>query len=411
VQRLVAQDGELSQFLKRYIDGENSVFARTLVAHVGRDSALMKVLDPQQSDGLLTTLRKNVEDQLTHQRDRLLDEFSLDKKDGALSRLLSELTANHGDVGKALQTKIDAVIKEFSLNEENSALSRLVQNVTRAQTTITNEFSLDNETSCLSKLKREMMTVLEAHVKTNAEFQEEVKVALQKLTVTREIEAGTPRHGIKFEDAVLQLVSRQANDLGDVALHTGAKTGHLKGRVVGDVVVELGPESAAPNAKIVFEAKERESYAIEKAREEIELARKNRESQIGVFVYSKRTAPVNLRPISRIGCDIFVIWDAEDPATDIHLSSAFDIARALCVRQSRLSENATADFAAIDKSINDVERRAENLDEVGKYAETIKSSSEKILKRVNIDRDELKKQVVILRDKISDLRTAVSPVD
>jgi len=160
VQRLISKDGELSQFLKSHIDGENSTFARTLIAHVGRDSALMKVLDPQQSDGLLTTLRKNVEEQLKGQRDRLLDEFSLNNKDGALARLLNELTTSHGDVGKALQTKIDTVIKEFSLNEENSALSRLVQNVTRAQTTITNEFSLDNDTSCLSKLKRELIELL-----------------------------------------------------------------------------------------------------------------------------------------------------------------------------------------------------------------------------------------------------------
>ena len=136
VQRLVAHDGELSQLIKSFIDGENSLFARTLVSHVGRDSVLMKVLDPQQSDGLLTTLRNSVDEQLTRQRDRLLKEFSLDNKDGALARLLCELTNNHGDVSKALQTKIDTVIKEFSLNEENSALSRLVQNVTQAQRTI-----------------------------------------------------------------------------------------------------------------------------------------------------------------------------------------------------------------------------------------------------------------------------------
>src|SRR5262245_50562109 len=90
VQRLVAHDGELSQLIKGFIDGENSLFARTLVAHVGRDSALMKVLDPQQSDGLLTTLRKSVEDQLVRQRDHLLKEFSLDNKEGALARLLAE---------------------------------------------------------------------------------------------------------------------------------------------------------------------------------------------------------------------------------------------------------------------------------------------------------------------------------
>src|SRR5262245_13625265 len=62
VQRLLAHDGELSQLIKSFVDGENSLFARTLVAHVGRDSALMKVLDPQQSDGLLISLRKSVDE-------------------------------------------------------------------------------------------------------------------------------------------------------------------------------------------------------------------------------------------------------------------------------------------------------------------------------------------------------------
>src|SRR3954469_16292988 len=68
VQRLVAQDGELSQVIKGFVDGEDSIFAKTLIAHVGRDSALMKVLDPQQSDGLLTALRRNVDEQLASQR-------------------------------------------------------------------------------------------------------------------------------------------------------------------------------------------------------------------------------------------------------------------------------------------------------------------------------------------------------
>jgi hypothetical protein len=222
------------------------------------------------------------------------------------------------------------------------------------------------------------------------------------------VEAGTPRHGITFEDAVLQLICRQAHERGDVPEHVGSKTGQIKGRVVGDIVVELGPESATPGAKIVFEAKERESYPLEKARAEIELARKNRQAQVGVFVYSKKTAPSHLRPISRLGCDIFVIWDADDLATDIHLSSAFDIARCLCVRHSQLSDNATADFNAIDKAINDIEKHAENLDEVKKYAETIQSSSGKILKRIEIDRDALKKQVLFLREKIVELREIAS---
>ena len=127
----------------------------------------------------------------------MLKEFSLDNKDGALARLLGELTTNHGDVGKALQTKIDTVIKEFSLNEENSALSRLVQNVTRAQRTITNEFSLDNDTSCLSKLKRELTELLATSEKKNQLFQEEVKVSLAKIVTQREEADRSTRHGLR----------------------------------------------------------------------------------------------------------------------------------------------------------------------------------------------------------------------
>ena len=116
----------------------------------------------------------------------MLKEFSLDNKEGALARLVGELSTNHGDLTKDLQTRIDVVMKEFSLNEENSALSRLVQNVDRAQRTITSEFSLDNETSALSRLKRELLELLAATEKKNQAFQEEVKVSLARIVTTRQ---------------------------------------------------------------------------------------------------------------------------------------------------------------------------------------------------------------------------------
>lgn len=404
VQRLLAQDGELSTLLKGFVDGENSLFARTLVTHVGRESAIMKVLDPQQSDGLLTTLRKSVDDQLTRQRDHLLNEFSLDNKDGALSRLLSELTVNHGDVGKALQTKIDTVIKEFSLNEENSALSRLVHNVNNAQRTITNEFSLDNDASCLSKLKRELVEQLATSEKKNQQFQEEVKVSLAKIVTQREEAERSTRHGIAFEDAVCDFLVRQSQHAGDVATPTGSLTGLIKNSRVGDCVIELGPDSAAPGSKIVVEAKEKESYSLANAREEIETARKNRGADWGVFVFSKKTAPANLEPFSRYGNDFIIVWDAEDIATDVFLKAGIIAARALCFRAERRSVAEKVDFDVIDKAILDIEKRTNNLDDVRKSAETIQSSSAKILERVRIDREALEKQLDILREKVKDLR-------
>lgn len=408
VQRLVAEDGELSTLLKNYIDGENCVFSRTLMNHVGRESPLMRILDPQQSDGLLSTLRKSVEDQLNRQRDHLLKEFSLDNKDGALSRLVQELTTSHGDLGKALQTKVDEVMKEFSLNEENSALSRLVKEVTTAQQTITNEFSLDSDNSCLSRLKRELKDLLEVSERRNRDFQEEVKVSLAKLITIRQEADRSTRHGLDFQDAVCEFLSRQSQHVGDVATPTGHKTGLIKNCKVGDCVIELGPDSAAPGARIVVEAKEVSGYTLAQACEEIEVARKNRDAELGLFVFSKKTAPASLEPFQRYGNDFVVVWDAEDFNTDVFLKAGILAARALCIRSERQSAAQQCDFEAIEKAILEIEKRARNLDEVRKSAETIQSSSNKILDRVRKDRESLEKQVEILREKLNDLRQIAS---
>jgi hypothetical protein len=337
----------------------------------------------------------------------LLKEFSLDNKDGALTRLITQLTSNHGDLSKDIQTKIDVIIKEFSLNEENSALSRLVQNVTQAQRTITNEFSLDSDTSCLSRLKRELKDLLDVSEKKNQLFQEEVKVSLAKIVVQREEADRSTRHGLAFEDAVCEFIIRQSQHAGDVATPIGHTTGLIKNCRVGDCLIELGPDSAAPGALIAVEAKEKDNYSLAQAREEIETARKNRGADWGVFVFSRKTAPPNLEPFARYGSDFIVVWDAEDVSTDVFLKAGIIAARALCFRTERQSAAQQVDFETIDKAILEIEKRAGNLDEVRKCAETIKSSSEKILDRVRIDREALDKQLEILRERVGDLKTSL----
>jgi hypothetical protein len=401
VKRLVGQDGELSQLIKGFIDGENSQLARTMFAQI---SPLLKQLDPQQSEGLLAVLRTSVETQLAHHRDHVLKEFSLDYKDGALCRLVHELTTKHGDLSKGLQEKIDVIVKEFSLNEEGSALSRLVLNVSQAQRTITNEFSLDSETSCLSRLKRELVELLAASEKKNQQFYEDVRVSLATIATTRREAQRSPRHGLEFEAAVCDFLAREAQHAGDLVIPTAQTTGLIKNCRVGDCVVELGPDSAAPGATIVVEAKEEAGYSLARAREEIETARKNRGAEWGLFVFSKKTAPHELEPFQRYGNDLVVVWDVEDSATDVFLKAGILAGRALCFRAERQSAAQQVDYTTIDMAINEIEKRARNLDEVRVSAETIQSSSSKILDRIRKDRDALEKQVQVLREKMQDLR-------
>lgn len=403
LQRLLSDDGELARVFEGQLHGEGSPLAKRLDGALG---PLLKQLDPQQSEGLLASLQKTVDAELVKQREHLLREFSLDNDQGALKRLVNELTGKHGDLSKDLKGKIDEVIKEFDLNKEDSALNRLVGNVERAQRTITSEFSLDNEHSSLRRLKAELMTILEAHVKTNVEFQEEVKVTLAKLTQKRESEAKTTEHGNVFEEAVYAFLMDEAQQRGDIAALTGAETGAVSKCKVGDVLIQLGPDTEAGDARIVFEAKDDKSYRrLDRILEETALARKNRSADVGVFVFAKQSAPEGMRPLSRFRNDLVVVWDPEDPTSDAYLLAAFEVARACCIEFHRGKAAQELDTDGIDRAINEIEKRAQNLEKIKRPAETIRSSSETILERVRIDQQALERQVALLREKLTALHT------
>lgn len=433
INRLIRKDGELEELLRRLVGDEDSALCKTLTQHIGSSSPLMKLLNPDESDGLISALRVMVEAQLTQQRERVLTEFSLDNKEGALARLVSELNDHHGELSKGLQEKIDVVVKEFSLDEENSALCRLVKNVDRAQRTITSEFSLDNEASALcrlrkilentnqtihdnltldddksalSLLRRELLTILKDHAESNQKFQEEVNTTLTKLVARREEAALSTRHGLEFEAVVCEFLTREAQRQGDIATPVGNTVGLIKSNKVGDCVIELGPDSAAPGAKIVVEAKEKENYTLAAAREEIEEARKNRGAQIGLFIFSQKTAPALQDSWLRYGNDIFVVWNPEDPTTDLYVKTCLSLARALCIKQEKQSAATAADFQAIDKAILEVENRA-SLSEIEGFAKTIQNRSEDILKKVETSRKSLLRQVEILREKTDELKTLI----
>ena len=404
VERLVRQDGELESVLKRNIGTNDSELAKTLAAHFGETSPLMKVLSPDQSQGLLANLQKLVEQQLTAQREQVLKQFSLDNKQSALSRFIGELTERQGELTEELHEKIDEVVKEFSLDDDTSALSRLVRNVDQAQRTITREFSLDEEASALSRLRRELTGLLEKQDEKARKFQEEVLSTLKSMSARKEESERSTRHGLVFEQAVCEMVQRAAQGAGDIATSTGNSVGLIRNCKVGDCVWELGPDNAAPGAKIVVEAKENATYDMQKARQEIEQARKNRGAQVGLFVFSQKTAPDGLDPIQRIGSDVFVVWDSEDVDSDLYLRVALTLAKALCVRSGRHSTKAKADFKAIDSAILEVEKRTGKLEQISTWAETIHRNADKIIGEARKMRLAIERQIDILTEKMDELK-------
>ncbi len=425
VNRLISHDGELTQLLRSEISTEDSGLDKVLQSRFGEESPLMKILDPDQSKGLLASLNEAVQVQLNAQKEHILNQFSLDHKEGALFRFIEELTERQGTFSEDLHNKLDGLVKEFSLDEDNSALSRLVKNVDQSSKRITSEFSLDDEQSALSRLKsildqtnlsitqhlsldddqsalsrlkKEMLNLMKENQETNQKFQNEVSDSLQAMIIRKKESERSTRHGLAFEDALNEFLLDRTQKQGDLASSTGSTTGLIKNCKVGDCVIEMGAENIAAGAKIVVEAKEDASYTIAKALKEIETGRKNRDAQVGMFVFSKRTAPEGIEPLTRYGQDIIVLWDVEDPSMDLYLEAALSLAKALTVRVLQQRSESNIEWSELDQAILEIEKRSGSLDDVLTWTTTIQNSSKKILDKINSTKSALEKQVLKLQE-------------
>jgi hypothetical protein len=430
LEALVCKDGELERVLRSHVATDESTLARTLAMHVGDHSPIFRLLSPDDANGLRAQVADALEAALKEQREAVLGQFSLDQKDSALSRLVAEIATHQGELRSDVKEQVQTVVKEFSLDQPNSALSRLVGRVESAQKVIADQFSMDNdasalnhlsrllqttsdqignnltlddESSALSRLKRELLSVVDTQTAKNDQFHNDVRTTLAVFAGQRDEAGRSTRHGGVFEDELGRAVAVQAQRQQDVYEATGSTTGTIRNRKVGDGVVTLGPESPAPGARIVLEAKEDKSYDLKQALAEIELARQNRDAQIGIFVFSKKCAPDDLQPFTRYGNDLVILWDADDAATDLYLTCAYSVARALAVRLQQRTEQSSEALAEIERAARAIGKQVEYLEEMRKSGETVRSHGGKIAERAERMRDELQKQIAEIDEQLAAL--------
>ena len=87
IDRLVRRDGELEALLSRHVNGDGSTLSQTLDKHLGPTSPLLKLLSPEQQQGLLACLKDSLTAVIINHGRQIAGQFSLDEKDSALSRL------------------------------------------------------------------------------------------------------------------------------------------------------------------------------------------------------------------------------------------------------------------------------------------------------------------------------------
>lgn len=401
---LLANGGELEMMLRAQVGGEDSTIARTIAQHLGENSPIFKMLSPSESEGILRSLTETMNGIMAAEREKILREFTMDNESSALSRLVRQLNENNAKTTGDLTKSINGVIGEFSLDKEDSALSRLVRQVESAQKKISAEFTLDSEVSALARIKKELMGVLDAHKEQNQRFQQDVLEQLTALKTRKETSAKSTLHGNEFEAAAFALIADASTALGDIATATGNTTGLIKHSKVGDAVVEIGGEHIAAGAKIVFEAKDSGAYDLHKALNEIEIARKNRDAGIGVFVFSAATAPDGIEGLRRFGQDIVCVWDRDDPATDVFPRAALSVAKALSVQMGAADEESQVDLKVVDRAIRNIEKQVGSLSQIKTWAETVRSNGQKIAEKSDTMTTHLTRDIESLDREITTLK-------
>lgn len=392
---MLRPNGQLDQLLVRHVGSDNSTLAGSLARQVGEASPLLRSLDPRQKDGLVETLRTAIQQSLDAQRDHVLKQFSLTDGQSALSIFRDQLTKANGQLRDELSKDVLRVQREFDLGNNDGALARLVSRVEDAQRKITGEFTLDNTSSALSRLKGEIVGLLEQLRDRNSEFQRDVKAAVDSLRAIRAERDKSTAGGQDFEAALNVLIAGEASRLGDFFEACGTFPGDIPRCKTGDAIITLGAETAAAGRRIVFEAK-REAKSLAQAREELAEARKNRRADIGIFVFAAMSA-AGFEPFSRHADDLVVVWNPDDPSSDVYVKAAISVARALVVRRKIEQDSARVDLSPVQEALDTLVKSAEAVQELLRFSSLVADNNRKVSDRA----ERMKKDMESASERLS----------
>lgn len=384
-QRLAAfvdDHGVLARLLEKYIGPKNSVLTESLARQVGESSPLFKKLSPTESDGLVKVLEGQLRAVMNQGHTELVRALDPLAEDGAVARFLRSLREELKGADEDRQKQLSAALAALDANDEGSLLSRLVRETHRAREEVLSAVNPEAPASPMFVLKSSLTRLLQEqataqtelakqHEARQAQFEKEVREALSRIETKRTQDQKTTRGGFDFEDAVIAFVrvaTQGAPCLFDV---TGATAGVGRCKK-GDAILRFTDESAFAGAGVVFEAKRDAAYTVQKALDELDAARKNRDAVAGVFVMARSHAIDVFPRFARYGSNVLVTWDDQDPATDAYFHAAVLLGMALVTR-NRITGDA-GDIAALRDVESRIEAELTRLDKMEKFSEAIRKN-------------------------------------
>lgn len=355
--QLVATDGDLERAVHSVMKDAHHSLGVLLERYLGEQSTFMTTLDPTESNRFVQHVRTAMSDILAEQQKALLDSFTDPER----------------------PTSIVSRVQQLIGRQDDALAKRLEQE---------------------DKVRRELLELLRKDV------QDTVRLILDKISEDkgdRKSRAMTTLGGFDFEEAVYHR-ARVLAEHDCTVTRTGNGVGKIPNSKVGDVVVELGPETSTPGVKIVIEAKRDGSYDESKTKHEANVARRNRDAQVCLFVHSVESARDWCPPFKRVGDVVIVLWDASDKETDIWFEAGLTVCRALVVQNTKTKIATGPEFKVFDRAVETIEKQADAIAVLRASCASVIKSVTTIEDKARVIEGHLVREIVLLRNEVDTFR-------
>ena len=358
----IDDQGALAKLLDRFVGPRNSVLAETLAKQVGEQSVLFKKLSPTDSDGLIKALEKRIDDVLAANQRSLQQALDPLAADGAVARFLRQLSNDLASSSKTHAEQLAAALAALDANDEHSLLRKMVRETGEARESLLRAMNPADPASPIAAIRSAIADGLAKQSLDQEQFlrqqrdrqeqlEKEMREALSRLETRREANDNSPRGGVEFEKAVAAFIGGVVRGAPIAIEETGNTVGDRRGCKVGDFVLRYTNEHVFAGAAVAVEAKHDASYTEQNALDELDVARANRGTQVGLFIMAASHAPASFPRLKRCGQNVLVRWDENDSRTDSWLEAALTIALFLVSRTKPIANE--GDIAAM----RDVEER------------------------------------------------------
>jgi hypothetical protein len=393
IQRMTAfvdDQGVLARLLNQYLGPQNSVIADALAKQVGESSPLFKKLSSTDSEGLVKVLEAQLRAVMNEGHGELVRALDPLAEGGAVARFLGSLREELKGADEDRAKQLSTALAALNANDEGSLLSRLARETQLARQEVLSAVNPDAPGSPFAILKSSLTKLLQEQAVTQAQlatqqqtrqvaFEKEVREVLARIETKRTQDQKSTRGGFDFEDGVLAFVQAAVQGAPCVFDSTASSAGVGRCKK-GDAVLRFTAESAFAGSGVVFEAKRDASYTVQKALDELDAARKNRDAVAGVFVMARSHASDLFPRFARHGSNVLVIWDDQDPATDPYLHAAVQLGIALVTRSKAVGD--AGDIAALRDLEGRIEAELTRLEKMEKLSDGIRRNVDGISEEI-----------------------------